>query len=116
MVDQARYLQVDIMSDVDVLGEYLHEGWMRKKELSSLISTSHIDDVYNAARKAGATGGKLLGAGGAGFMLLYVPNNFHKSVCEALSCYPIHFLKPDTAGSVIIYDDMTDKKGVNICN
>ena len=54
-------------------GEMLHEGWTLKKQLSSKISTSDIDDIYLTARKAGATGGKVAGAGGGGFLLLYCP-------------------------------------------
>ncbi|HEY92059.1 MAG TPA: GHMP kinase [Dehalococcoidia bacterium] len=54
-------------------GEMLHEGWTLKKQLSSKISSGDIDDMYLTARKAGATGGKVAGAGGGGFLLLYCP-------------------------------------------
>ncbi len=57
--------------DVDALGEMLHEGWMLKKGISGGISNSVIDRAYAAARAAGASGGKILGAGGGGFLLLY---------------------------------------------
>ena len=57
----------------DDLGAALHEGWKVKRELSSKVATAAIDEMYEAARKAGALGGKLLGAGGGGFLLLYVP-------------------------------------------
>ena len=72
MVDQA----VDILnSDRDILefGRLLHAGWQIKKSMSSNVSNSFIDDLYNQALKSGAVGGKLLGAGGGGFMLLFVP-------------------------------------------
>ena len=52
-------------------GKMLHEAWILKRSLSEKISTSHIDQIYEAAREAGAVGGKLLGAGGGGFMLLF---------------------------------------------
>lgn len=53
-------------------GDLLHEGWELKRSLSSKITTSWIDEVYERARRAGAVGGKLLGAGGGGFLLLFV--------------------------------------------
>ena len=53
------------------MGEILHENWMLKKSVSSGISTADIDDWYDAARRAGASGGKILGAGGGGFLMLY---------------------------------------------
>ena len=63
-------------TNLSTFGALLHEGWVLKRRLSSKITTSWIDDLYNRARKAGAIGGKLLGAGGGGFLLLYVePEN-----------------------------------------
>lgn len=59
--------------DVDAIGDLLHESWMLKKQLASKISNSDVDDLYEIARKAGATGGKIAGAGGGGFLLLYCP-------------------------------------------
>ena len=57
----------------------LHESWLLKKSLSSSVSNYYIDDIYNNAVKKGALGGKLLGAGGGGFLLLYVPYFKQKS-------------------------------------
>jgi D-glycero-alpha-D-manno-heptose-7-phosphate kinase len=59
--------------DIDGLGELLHQGWMLKKQMASQISNDTIDEMYQAARRAGALGGKVAGAGGGGFMLLYCP-------------------------------------------
>ena len=59
--------------DLDNFAKLLHESWLRKKSLSSSISNSKINDIYESALKNGATGGKLLGAGGGGFFLFYVP-------------------------------------------
>src|SRR5437867_291466 len=56
--------------DLAGFGELLHEGWQAKRELSPLVSNPEIEDMYEAARAAGAIGGKLLGAGGGGFLLL----------------------------------------------
>jgi D-glycero-alpha-D-manno-heptose-7-phosphate kinase len=64
----------DLMQEGSVsrFGELLHEGWLLKRSLHSGISDGEIDRVYGRARKAGAEGGKILGAGGGGFLLLYV--------------------------------------------
>ncbi|MCL4803576.1 MAG: GHMP kinase [Anaerolineae bacterium] len=59
--------------DVNAIGDLLHDSWMLKKQLASKISNSEVDDLYEIARKAGATGGKIAGAGGGGFLLLYCP-------------------------------------------
>ena len=67
------------------IGKLLHEGWMAKRSLSSNISTQSIDDIYQTARSNGAFGGKLLGAGGGGFMLIFACPENHQKICEALS-------------------------------
>lgn len=59
--------------DFDSIGSLLHETWIKKKELSKIVSNSKLDNLYFNAIKSGATGGKLLGAGGGGFFLFYVP-------------------------------------------
>jgi D-glycero-alpha-D-manno-heptose-7-phosphate kinase len=70
--------------NLDILGDLLHKGWTLKKQLASRISNSSIDNIYQEARKAGATGGKITGAGGGGFLLLYVPYEKRESVRQAL--------------------------------
>lgn len=65
---------------IDEFGEILHEHWLTKKGLSSGISNSFIDEVYETARKNGAIGGKIVGAGGGGFLLFYCPRNKTKLV------------------------------------
>jgi D-glycero-alpha-D-manno-heptose-7-phosphate kinase len=70
--------------NVDVIGEMLHEGWELKKELASRISNPYIDSIYETARKAGATGGKITGAGGGGFLLLYCPYEKQRALRKAL--------------------------------
>jgi len=80
--------------DVDGVGGLLHEGWELKRTVADGISTNGIDDAYSAARQAGALGGKLLGAGGCGFLLLYAPARTQDSVRTALAAYrevPFHF-------------------------
>lgn len=60
-------------SKIDDFGALLNEAWIEKKKLASGVSNPHIDEMYETATRAGALGGKILGAGGGGFMLLYVP-------------------------------------------
>lgn len=83
MVDEA----IDILNkgkDITKFGELLNKAWELKKNLSEKISSSGIDDIYNKAINAGAIGGKLLGAGGGGFMLLFAPPQRHQKIREAL--------------------------------
>ena len=90
-------------NDVDAFGEILHAGWMEKRQLVSSISNSQIDTWYERARSAGAIGGKLLGAGGGGFLLLYAAPERHADICNALpELRPISFhFCPQ--GSKVIY-------------
>lgn len=71
--------------DLDGLGRLLHEGWELKKQMASKISNGSIDSTYAAARRAGALGGKITGAGGGGFLLLYCPPERQEAVRQALS-------------------------------
>lgn len=72
-------------NDLAEFGELLHQGWSLKRQLSDAISNSFIDDAYDRARKAGAIGGKLLGAGGGGFLLLYVEPYNQAAVRQVLA-------------------------------
>ncbi|MFH1153437.1 MAG: kinase [Pseudomonadota bacterium] len=86
-------------------GDLMHQGWLLKKSLSSEISNSCIDDVYGRALDAGALGGKITGAGGGGFMLLFVPRDDQARVREALGellHIPFRF---EGNGSQIIFHD-----------
>jgi D-glycero-alpha-D-manno-heptose-7-phosphate kinase len=65
-------------------GSFLHTGWEIKKRFSSKISSTYIDNLYQTARKAGALGGKVLGAGGGGYLLLYCDPQYQSTVTEAL--------------------------------
>lgn len=105
LVASAYELRRQILGDVDVLGQFLHEGWERKRHMASGISNSLVDDAYARARAAGATGGKLLGAGGSGFLLTYTPPEKQESVRQALSEYRPYDVRLDTIGSTIIYAD-----------
>jgi D-glycero-alpha-D-manno-heptose-7-phosphate kinase len=84
-------------------GELLHKAWHHKKRLASGISNREIDDTYDRARRAGALGGKVLGAGGRGFMLFYVEPEHRPAVLAALpECQAVPFAFSQ-AGSKIIY-------------
>jgi D-glycero-alpha-D-manno-heptose-7-phosphate kinase len=72
-------------SDLSLFGHLLHDGWTLKKSLSSAISNGFIDDAYEAARSCGAIGGKLLGAGGGGFLLLYAEPYNQDNIRKKLS-------------------------------
>jgi D-glycero-alpha-D-manno-heptose-7-phosphate kinase len=105
MVRQARGLRAEILTDVDVIGPYLHEGWERKRTITEGITNPLIDDAYARAMAAGATGGKLLGAGDAGFLLVYAPGDSRAAVVDALRDYPAYDVRFDMVGASIIYSD-----------
>ena len=84
MVDQA----VDILNSEQSLtafGELLDQSWAAKRSLSPIVSNDHVQEIYTEARSSGAIGGKLLGAGGGGFMLLFVPPQRQAEVKRRLS-------------------------------
>jgi len=92
-----------INNEIDDLGNILHEGWLHKKNLANGISSSQIDEYYERARKAGAVGGKILGAGAGGFLLLYCLEKDQKAVRAALSDLKESPFKFEPQGSKIIY-------------
>lgn len=85
------------------VGELLHEAWELKKKMASKISNPEIDELYESARKAGAIGGKILGAGGGGFLLLYCPVSRKEHVRKALSKLHETAFEFEPQGSKIIY-------------
>ena len=102
MVDDARNILVG-NDDLNCFGELLHETWQLKRSLTDKISTPEVDDIYNEAREAGAIGGKLLGAGGGGFMILFVQPEMQKSVRKRLNKLLEVKFRFDTSGSQIIF-------------
>nr|WP_243448269.1 hypothetical protein [Candidatus Thiosymbion oneisti] len=102
MVDDA----MDILTseqDIRYFGEMLHSAWEHKRSLSDQVSNSQIDNLYLKARQAGAIGGKLLGAGGGGFMVLFVEPEKQASVKKALSRLIQVPFKFESTGSQVIY-------------
>lgn len=97
------YKSIDLLksNNLDKFGILMHESWQVKKQLSSNVSNSLIDDMYTTAMEAGALGGKILGAGGGGYLLMYVPENRQKSVLNAMKGYPRFEFKFDYDGSKV---------------
>jgi D-glycero-alpha-D-manno-heptose-7-phosphate kinase len=89
-------------------GELLHEAWLAKRALSDKVSNARVDGLFEDARKAGAIGGKLLGAGGGGFILLFVPpekqNKIRKQFSKLIEV-PFEF---EFSGSQIIFFDLEE--------
>lgn len=98
LVDQAAEILVG-QSDFDDIGRLLHQSWKLKRNLADSVTNSDLDGIYDAGMAAGALGGKLLGAGGGGFMLFYVPPARQNSVRNALSKLIEVKFGVDTAGS-----------------
>ena len=90
-------------NDVEAFGELLHENWELKRSIVDTISSSQIDDWYAAARKAGATGGKLLGAGRGGFLMFYAPRERHEAIAAALGKLRRVEMRFEPQGSKILF-------------
>jgi D-glycero-alpha-D-manno-heptose-7-phosphate kinase len=91
-------------SSLEWVGDLLHEAWRLKQAVSDQISNPVVDHMYDQARKAGALGGKLLGAGGGGFLLICAPRGRHDAIRQALAgyrCLPLWF--DWTGSSIILY-------------
>ena len=85
MKEMATELEQELINgNIEALGEMLHHGWCYKRELASGITNPTIDEVYEAARRGGAMGGKITGAGGGGFLLLYAPVDLQERVRRAI--------------------------------
>jgi D-glycero-alpha-D-manno-heptose-7-phosphate kinase len=96
---------IDVLaSGMNILafGDLLHEAWQAKRSLSSLVSNDEVDELYEKARAAGAIGGKLTGAGGGGFLLLFAPPDRHAAILDALARIHVPF-EFETGGSQIIF-------------
>lgn len=105
LVDEGEAILADGNRRLEEFGKLLHTGWQIKRSLTQKISSSEIDEIYEAGLGAGAIGGKLLGAGGGGFMLFYVNPERREELrtrLKKLLCVPFSF---STLGSrVIVYE------------
>lgn len=104
MVELARHLKTELQKDnLEVFGQIIHENWELKRSLTHEVSTSQIDDWYARARKAGALGGKLLGAGSGGFLMFYAPPERHEAIARALRNLRRMDFKFEPQGSKIVF-------------
>ena len=113
MVDKAEKILTNEEADLDDFGRLLNETWKLKKQTGKAVSTSKIDELYEIAMNAGALGGKLLGAGGGGFLVFYVQKDKQEKVKEALKdllYIPFNF---ENEGTSVVYYKAESKKGVN---
>ncbi len=103
MVDQS----IDLLQSstpIEEFGRMLHEGWKLKRMLSDRVSSSEIDEIYQAAMNAGAEGGKILGAGGGGFLLVFAKPEYQQKVKEALhKLINVPFKFEDSGSRVVLY-------------
>lgn len=107
MVDDAIKILNKNNDDMEDFGRLLDEAWNLKRSLTDKVSTSEIDYLYDRAKKAGATGGKLLGAGGGGFMLFFVPPRYKASVKEELKDFlEVPFSFENQGSQIVFYNNM----------
>lgn len=90
-------------NNLDEFGKLLHKNWELKKHMSNNISTKQIDTWYEIARSHGALGGKILGAGGGGYLLLYAPEESHEAIIRSLPNLAVMDIRFDDDGSKIVY-------------
>jgi D-glycero-alpha-D-manno-heptose-7-phosphate kinase len=108
LVDEAESIVTTENRALDEFGKLMHESWQIKRSLTQKISNPEIDEIYQAGLGAGAIGGKLLGAGGGGFMLFYVPQEKRAALRERLQkllCVPFGF--SGKGSHVIVYEPET---------
>lgn len=105
LVDEAEAIVTNPNRPLNDFGRLLHESWKIKRTLTQRITNAALDEIYDAGLRAGALGGKLLGAGGGGFMLFFIPAERRKALRERLKnllCIPFSF---STRGShVVVYE------------
>lgn len=113
LVDEAERVLTDKNVDLDEFGHMLDHTWKLKRQTGSRISTETIDELYEKGIKAGALGGKLLGAGGGGFLIFYVRDEHQESVRQAMSdllYIPFEF---ENGGTRVLYYAAEDYKKIN---
>ena len=105
LVDEAESIIDNPNRSIDEFGRLLHEGWLIKRSLTQKITNASIDEIYDAGVSAGALGGKLLGAGGGGFMLFFVPRERREALrmrLKKLLCVPFSF--SNKGSDVVVYE------------
>jgi D-glycero-alpha-D-manno-heptose-7-phosphate kinase len=105
MVNEGERILHNPARPLSQFGDLLHQAWMTKRALDESVSNPFIDEKYEAARRAGALGGKLLGAGGGGFLLMFVPPDRQAAVKAALQGLPFVPVRMERDGtSVVLYN------------
>lgn len=109
MVNEGERILTDHSRPLSDFGDLLHVAWSEKRKLDPCVSTPIIDEYYERARKAGALGGKLLGAGGGGFLLTFVPETARAAVMEAMAplTYVPFGMERDGTSVVLYNPDLT---------
>ena len=102
MVDEGASILRNQNNSLNDFGKLLDKSWKNKRSLSKLISNNIIDEIYAAAIKAGATGGKLLGAGGGGFILFYVKPEKQINVAKTLKNLTLVPFEFENSGSKVV--------------
>jgi len=108
MVDEAMSI-LNSNEDINNFGKLLHESWKLKRSISSSISNPMLNDLYESALSAGATGGKIIGAGGGGFLVIFARPSIQMKIKQRLKdflCVPFKF---ESSGSQIIFYDTNDQ-------
>lgn len=109
LANLAKKLRDELNSgNIDSVGKILDENWKIKRTLSEGVTSQYIDEIYDKAMDAGAIGGKLLGAGGSGFLLVYADSKDHDSLRRELKLKELPF-RMETNGSQIVYNDNYNK-------
>ncbi|MGN1207322.1 MAG: kinase, partial [Eubacteriales bacterium] len=103
LVDTAEEILLDKTTSLDEFGRLLDYTWELKRGLSPIVSTNSIDDLYRKGKEAGAIGGKLLGAGGGGFLVFYVNQEHRAAVKEAMSDLLYVPFRFETGGTRVIH-------------
>ncbi|BEV73296.1 hypothetical protein THUN1379_27780 [Paludibacterium sp. THUN1379] len=104
MVDEAIGLLQDSREPIERFGQLLHTSWLYKRSLSDRVSTPEIDEIYQSALDAGALGGKILGAGGGGFLLLFAKPERQQAIRERLhKLIHVPFDFEDSGSRVVLY-------------
>jgi len=104
MVDQGIAILASPAAEITDFGRLLHESWLLKRSLADRVSSASIDDMYSAARAEGAIGGKILGAGGGGFLLLFVKPEDRARVRERLKTFiDVPFRFENSGSRIVLY-------------
>lgn len=104
MVDEAINILQNEKESIDSFGKLIHNSWQYKRSLSNRVSTPEIDNIYQAAMEAGAIGGKILGAGGGGFLLVFAKPERHAEIRKRLNnLIHVPFEFEDSGSRVVLY-------------